>query len=102
MMSQQDIQDAIIHILRRDCGVTHENIGPEARLQEDLGLDSMGLLNLALEVENHFQIYLEEAADNREALRAEGERGLALARTQFDQSKLADQFVNWLEGVLPQ
>lgn len=64
MMSQQDIQDAIIHILRRDCGVTHENIGPEARLQEDLGLDSMGLLNLALEVENHFQIYLEEAADN--------------------------------------
>jgi len=64
MMSQQDIQDAIVHILRRDCGLTRENIGPDARLQEDLGLDSMGLLNLALEVENHFQIYLEEAADN--------------------------------------
>ena len=64
MMSQKDIQDAIAQILKRDCGIKRETISPELRLQEDLGLDSMGLLNLALEVENHFQVYLEEAADN--------------------------------------
>ena len=64
MMSQKDIQDAIATILRRDCGIERETISPEHRLQEDLGLDSMGLLNLALEVENHFEVFLDEAADN--------------------------------------
>ncbi len=36
---------------------------PSTRLQADLGLDSMGLLNFALEVENHFQIFLNEPPD---------------------------------------
>ncbi len=32
---------------------------PEARLVEDLGLDSMRLLSLAVEVEDHFRVCLE-------------------------------------------
>jgi acyl carrier protein len=35
-------------------------VAPEQRLQEDLGLESMDLLALAVEVENLFQIKLEE------------------------------------------
>lgn len=34
-------------------------VGEEARLVEDLGLDSLQLVTLAFEVENHFEIILE-------------------------------------------
>jgi acyl carrier protein len=57
-----EILKQIETILRRDCGV----VGPitrGARLQQDLGLDSVGLLTLALEVENHFEIILAEPPD---------------------------------------
>jgi acyl carrier protein len=36
-----------------------DGIAPEARLVEDLGLDSLRLLTLAAEVENRFRIRLE-------------------------------------------
>nr|WP_132712548.1 glycosyltransferase family 4 protein [Pseudomonas aeruginosa] len=42
---------------------------------------------------------LERAADDRESLRAMGERGRALAVREFERHKLADRFVDWLEGV---
>ena len=34
-------------------------VGTETRLVEDLGLDSLQLLTLAFEIENHFEIILE-------------------------------------------
>ena len=54
-------QDLLV-ILREHCDRPGDWL-PSTRLQADLGLDSMGLLNLALEVENHFQIFLNEPPD---------------------------------------
>ena len=57
-----DIFDPIERILREHCAV-QEKITLDSRLQEDLGLDSMGLLTLALETENHFDLCLDEPPD---------------------------------------
>jgi glycosyltransferase involved in cell wall biosynthesis len=42
---------------------------------------------------------LEQAAADRDALKAMGLRGRALAETQFDRIKLADRWVDWVTGV---
>lgn len=42
---------------------------------------------------------LEQAADDREGLKLKGLKGRELAVRQFDRRVLADQFVDWLEGV---
>lgn len=42
---------------------------------------------------------LEQAAADRDALKAMGQRGRALAETQFDRIKLADRWVDWVTGV---
>ncbi len=39
---------------------------------------------------------LEEAGDDRAALRAKGKRAAKLAGTQFDRAQLADQWVDWV------
>lgn len=54
--------DAVRSILAEHCGIT-EPVTEASRFQEDLGLDSMGLLTLALETENHFDLCLEEPPD---------------------------------------
>ncbi len=54
-----EIFEPIEQILREHCAV-EEKIVLDSRLQEDLGLDSMGLLTLALETENHFDLCLDE------------------------------------------
>jgi glycosyltransferase involved in cell wall biosynthesis len=41
---------------------------------------------------------LEQAAADRDALKAMGKRGRALAETQFDRIKLADRWVDWVTG----
>lgn len=46
-------------ILRQECAVTAP-FTRESRLAEQLGLDSVGFLTLALELENHYQLTLEE------------------------------------------
>lgn len=43
---------------------------------------------------------LEQAADDRELLRAMGERGRLLAERDFDRRDLSDKFVDWLEGAV--
>jgi acyl carrier protein len=58
--SHNSIQRQIVTILHQHCGVQHQPVASQARLQEDLGLDSMGLITLALEIENHWQLYLAE------------------------------------------
>jgi glycosyltransferase involved in cell wall biosynthesis len=42
---------------------------------------------------------LEEAADDRVSLKEMGQHSVELAGRMFDRNKLADQFVNWLEGA---
>lgn len=50
----------MLGILRNQCAVKAETITDRTRLQEDLGLDSLGLLTLAVEIENFYQIDLKE------------------------------------------
>ncbi|QXI30227.1 glycosyltransferase family 4 protein [Pseudomonas vanderleydeniana] len=63
-------------IVQEDCGYVVDPDSPEA-----------------------FADALEQAADDRPALAAKGLKGQALAAREFDRRKLADQFVDWLEGV---
>ena len=70
--------------------------GPARSLEEVLGLDQENILRTA----RAFADALEQAADNRTALKAMGHRGLALAKNEFDRRLLADQWVDWLEGTL--
>ncbi len=57
------IQDQLVKILLEHCPVREKHIDSNTRLQQDLDLDSVGLLTLALEIENHWRIYLGEAPD---------------------------------------
>lgn len=43
---------------------------------------------------------LEQAADDREELKAKGRRARELARAEFDRRKLSDDFVDWVEGAV--
>ena len=42
---------------------------------------------------------LEQAAADRTALKAMGQRGRALAEAQFDRTRMADRWVDWITGV---
>ena len=55
------IIDGIAEVARAHLGWDGE-LRPEMHLVEDLELDSLKRLTLALEVENHFQICLDEEA----------------------------------------
>ena len=63
-------------IVREDCGFAVAPENPEA-----------------------FADALEQAASDRAALKAKGERGRQLAAREFDRKLLSGQFVQWLEGV---
>ena len=62
-MSLTDAQiiDGIAEITRQHLG-WNGVLRPEMRLVEDLELDSLKTLTLALEVENHFRVCLDEEA----------------------------------------
>ena len=62
-MSLSDVQiiDGIAEVARQHLGWNDE-LRPEMRLVEDLELDSLKTLTLALEVENHFRVCLDEKA----------------------------------------
>ena len=62
-MSSSDalIIDGIAEVARVHLWWTEE-LRPEMRLVEDLELDSLKSLTLALEVENHFRVCLDEEA----------------------------------------
>lgn len=59
-MSEAAILAGIGEVARRHLGWEGE-VTPEMRLVEDLRLDSIRLLTLAAEVENRFQVMLDEA-----------------------------------------
>ena len=60
-LSDGRIVDGIAEVARQHLGWKGE-LRPEMRLVEDLELDSLKTLTLALEVENHFRVCLDEEA----------------------------------------
>lgn len=59
----RDYLALIQEILRTHCRVEGP-IRPEARLRDDLGLDSVGILTLMVELENSLQKTLQENPEN--------------------------------------
>lgn len=57
-MTKEEALAGIATVAREHLALVGD-LDPEARLIEDLGLDSLRLLTLAAEVENRFQIRLE-------------------------------------------
>lgn len=58
-MTQTEVFEAVVKTLKGACGVK-KPIAAGSRLVEDLGLDSMGMLALAVDLENRFRLKLEE------------------------------------------
>jgi len=54
----REIEAGILEVATRHLGFTGE-FDPRLRLVEDLGFDSLKLLTLAAEIENHFRLTLE-------------------------------------------
>ena len=64
MSTEQKVREALVTILVDECRVDASGINDSSKLQDDLGLDSMTLLSLALEVENFLGCALEEDPEN--------------------------------------
>jgi len=64
MNAEEQARQALTAILVEECRVDASSITDASRLQDDLGLDSMTLLSLALEVENFLGCALEEDPEN--------------------------------------
>jgi acyl carrier protein len=59
--SEAEVLAGIAAVARAQVGFQGE-LRPELRLVEDLELDSLKMLSLALEVENHFRVCLDQEA----------------------------------------
>ena len=59
-MATQDVAGALREIMAARLGLPAEQIVPEARLMEDLGLDSLDAVELAIAVERKFEIEVPE------------------------------------------
>ena len=59
--SEAEVLAGIAAVARAHVGFQGE-LHPELRLVEDLELDSLKMLTLALEVENHFRVCLDQEA----------------------------------------
>ena len=60
MKDEGQIINRLGKILTEHCDLDDVEFSSEQRLQEDLGLDSMGLLALSVEIENYYRIHLNE------------------------------------------
>ena len=59
-MAAQDVADGLREIMAARLGLPPEQLVPEARLVEDLGLDSLDAVELAISVERKFDIEVPE------------------------------------------
>ncbi len=64
MKTYEECVEVIARVLSETCEVELDEVTPASDLQADLGLDSVGLLSLALELENEFEVYLGEDTEN--------------------------------------
>ena len=76
-MTNSEILQAIAEVGRAHLGWERE-LTPQLRLVEDLQLDSVRLLTLAIEVENRFQICLDE--DDEFGIETVGDLAAAVQR----------------------
>ena len=63
-VNDQEILDGIRELARRHLDLAGE-LRPDQRLAEDLELDSIKMLTLAIEVENHFRVRLDPSSEAR-------------------------------------
>ena len=59
-MATQDVASGLKEIMAARLGLPAEQLVPEARLVEDLGLDSLDAVELAISVERKFDIEVPE------------------------------------------
>ena len=57
---KQDLQGRLIEILHRISGADPSVITPEARLMEDVGIDSLGFYEILIEADSSFGIRIKE------------------------------------------
>lgn len=57
---EKNMFDQIKKVLVEAINVDEEEVTPEAKLNEDLGIDSLAAVELALELENTFDIRIED------------------------------------------
>ena len=82
-MTEKEILDQIGEIARQELGWTGQ-VQPEMRLVEELELDSLGQLTLAVEIENRFRICL--GAEDEAALETVGDLVKAVVRKRGNAS----------------
>jgi acyl carrier protein len=59
-VATQDVAEGLREIMAARLGLPAEQLVPEARLVEDLGLDSLDAVELAISVERKFEIEVPE------------------------------------------
>ena len=57
---KQELQGRLIEILHRISGADPATITPEARLMEDVGIDSLGFYEILIEADTNFGIRIRE------------------------------------------
>ena len=57
---KQELQGRLIEILHRISGADPAVITPEARLMEDVGIDSLGFYEILIEADTNFGIRIQE------------------------------------------
>jgi acyl carrier protein len=55
-LQQSDIETEFAGILEKTAGVPRANLGPDTRLQSDLGLDSLAMIDVAVAAEDAFGV----------------------------------------------
>ena len=60
MISEHEILDKLVSLLQEKIKVDLSDIGPESLIQEDIGLNSLTVFELVLEIEHIFKIEFAE------------------------------------------
>lgn len=55
-LAAEDIQQRVVKIFVQELGVDHHEVIPSARVQEDLGCDSLDVVELTMALEDEFGI----------------------------------------------
>jgi len=63
-MDKKTIEDKIKEIISERLGTNKENVKPESKLSDDLGMDSFALVELSFEIEDKFDVKIENSGFN--------------------------------------
>lgn len=62
---RDDILKDVIQILAEEAGMSADSIQESDMLIEDLGLDSLGIVEVSMEIEEHFDITIPDGFEER-------------------------------------